>query len=295
MAKLTISNFNGKASRNTITFGYSVALKSETNINTGISTLQAQKKEVASTTKLPTVSGVDSATGGSSNSSGSIKGTYTRVAGSDGPTKYTVELTCYYNVVQRTRELEFVGYSDWQEIAGPPSFYGTVSTANYYEVYYPDSGVEGGYILRGDSTPQSDGSYAVYKYPCRREEQYEWPEWTDNWIIVSENENVTQTVGTYYKSPKAFDFTNCERGRQWRVDFGINSLIRNINSFPAYATQWKAWKYQLNPSSSCPNFDSPLSADNLNDIYTYVEQTGNFSSGDPVSAAMFNNLADAIN
>ncbi len=293
MAKLTISGFNPKASRNTITFSYSVALKSETNINTGIPTLQAQKKEVASTTKSPTVSGVDSATGGSSNSSGSIKGTYTRVAGSDGPTKYTIELTCYYNVVQRTRELEFIGYGDWQYM-GPQSFYGTVSMANYYYENFPDSGTEG-YVLIGDSTPQSDGSYAVYKYPYYREEQYEWPEWTDNWIIVSSNESVTQTVGTYYKSPAKFDFENCVSGRQWRVDDGINSLITNINSFSAYATQWKAWKYQSNPSSSCPNFDSPLSADNLNDIYDYVERTEEFKPGDPISAAMFNNLADAIN
>ena len=292
MAKLTTSGFNPKAFRNTITFSYSVALKSETNINTGISTLQAQKKEVASTTQSRTVSGVDSAIGGN-NSSGFVKGTYTRVAGSDGPTKHTVELTCYYNVVQRTRELEFIGYGDWQYM-GPQSFYGTVSIANYFQENFPDSGTEG-YVLMADPTPQSDGSYAVYKYPYYREEKYEWPEWTDNWIIVLENESVTQTVGTYYKSPAQFNFENCVSGKQWRVDAGINSLIRNINSFPDYATQWKAWKNQPNPSSPCPSFDSPLSADNLNSIYTYVGKTGNFNSGDPISAAMFNDLADAIN
>lgn len=293
MARLNITNFNGKASRDTITFGYNVDLKSETNISTGLPTLQAQKKEEASKTKLPAVSGVDRIIEVGGNSSGFVKGAYTRVAGSDGPTKHTVELTCYYNVVQRTRELEFIGYGDWQYM-GPQSFYGTVSMANYYYENFPDSGTEG-YVLMADPTPQSDGSYAVYKYPYYREEKYEWPEWTDNWIIISSNESVTQTVGTYYKSPAKFDFMDCVSGKQWRVDAGINSLITNINSFPDYATQWKAWKDQPNLSSPCPSFDSPLSANNLNSIYAYVGKTGNFNPGDPISAAMFNGLADVIN
>lgn len=291
MAKLTTSGFNPKASRDTITFSYSVALKPETYISTGIPTLQAQKKEVASTTQSRTVSGVDSATGGN-NSSGFVKGAYTRVAGSDGPTKHTVELTCYYNVVQRTRE-KVIEYGEWQPV-GLPFFDGTVSTANYRDTYFPDDGTYG-YVLEGESTPQSDGSYRVQKQEWYREKTEVWPEWTDNWSIVLENESVTQTVGTYYKSPKKFNFENCVSRKQWRVDAGINSLITNINSFPDYATQWKAWKNQPNPSSPCPSFDSPLSANNLNSIYAYVGKTGNFNPGDPISAAMFNGLADVIN
>ena len=116
-----------------------------------------------------------------------------------------------------------------------------------------------------------------------------------DWILYNENQFTITKTFIYYKSPAAFSFENCVSGKQWRVDSGINSLIRNINSFPAYATQWKAWKDQPNLSSPCPNFDSPLSANNLNQIYTYVEQPGNFKSGDPISAAMFNDLADAIN
>lgn len=116
-----------------------------------------------------------------------------------------------------------------------------------------------------------------------------------DWILYNENEfSITKTF-IYYKSPAAFNFENCVSGKQWRVDSGINSLITNINSFPAYATQWKAWKDQPNLSSPCPSFDSPLSANNLNSIYAYVGKTENFNPGDPISAAMFNDLADAIN
>ena len=115
-----------------------------------------------------------------------------------------------------------------------------------------------------------------------------------DWILYNENQFTITKTFTYYKSPATFNFANCERGNQWRVDAGINSLITNINSFPAYATQWKAWKYQSNPSH-CPSFDSPLSANNLNSIYAYVGKTGNFNPGDPISAAMFNGLADVIN
>lgn len=286
MAKLTTSNFNGKASRNTIEFDYSVDLKPlETNINidSSLTVWEIQEKEVAS--KF-TVSGVDYATVGD-DLSGSVTGTYTRVAGSDGPTKHTVEFTCYYNVMQRMRK-EVVEY-EWQPV-GLPFFDGTVSTANYRDAYFPDDGTEG-YVLIGDSTPQSDGSYAVYKQLYEKKAKYSWSDWTD-WSISPKS--VTQTVGTYYKSPAKFDFMNCERGKQWRVDAGIDSLIENINSFSAYATQWKAWKYQLNPSS-CPRFNSPLSANNLNSIYAYIGQSGNFNPGDPISADMFNNLAKAIN
>ena len=116
-----------------------------------------------------------------------------------------------------------------------------------------------------------------------------------DWILYNENQFTITKTFTYYKSPAQFDFMDCVSGKQWRVDAGINSLITNINSFPDYATQWKAWKDQPNLSSPCPNFDSPLSANNLNQIYTYVEQPGNFKSGDPISADMFTDLADAIN
>lgn len=145
----------------------------------------------------------------------------------------------------------------------------------WYELHYEElSGESGGYIYW----------HSVYEII-----------YIQDWILYDENQYTITKTFTYYKSPAIFNFANCESGNQWRVDYGINSLIININSFPAYATQWKAWKNQSNPSSPCPSFDSPLSANNLNQIYTYVGLTGNFSSGDPISADMFKGLANAIN
>lgn len=163
------------------------------------------------------------------------------------------------------KETESIEGIEWGEIDGL-----------WYELCYEKlSGESGGYLYW----------HEIYELI----DLYEW-EKKDNekWLTT------THTVGTYYKSPAAFNFANCERGQKWRVDDGIDSLITNINSFPAYATQWKAWKHQSNPSS-CPSFDSPLSANNLNSIYAYVGKTGNFNPGDPISAAMFNGLADVIN
>lgn len=292
MATLTISNFNGKASRNTITFSYSVNLKPATDISTGLSTLQAQEKEVASTTQSRTVSGVDSVTGGN-NLSGSVTGTYTRVAGSDGPTKHTVELTCYYDVMQRTRSWEFVGYGQWQQSVGPPSMVGTIPIANYYYEYLPSNGTSG-YILVGDSIPQSDGSYRVYQYPFYREKEYDWSAWT-SWSIVS-SKSVTQTAGTYYKSPANFTFNNCSSGQKWKVNDGLQSLITNIYDFTDYATQWRYWMEQSNLSGPCPAWaKSSLTANNLNSIHDYVVTGKTYSSKQIVSADMFNSLATKIN
>lgn len=97
-----------------------------------------------------------------------------------------------------------------------------------------------------------------------------------------------------YPRPANFTFNNCESGKQWKVDEGINSLITNIQDFYLYATQWKSWKQQ-SAANQCSQFDSPISAARMNEISNYVGASGSYSQGDKVSAAMFNNLASAIN
>lgn len=97
-----------------------------------------------------------------------------------------------------------------------------------------------------------------------------------------------------FPRPAEFTFINCSSGNQWELDKGINSLITNIEEFSDYATQWKAWKEQYT-ASICPQFDSPISAGQLNNIYIYVGSTSRYKTGDQVSAAMFNNLASIIN
>ena len=97
-----------------------------------------------------------------------------------------------------------------------------------------------------------------------------------------------------YPHPVEFAFNNCISGKQWEVDKGINSLITNIEDFYLYATQWKSWKQQ-SAANWCSQFDSPISAARMNEISSYVETQDSYSKGDKVSAAMFNNLASAIN
>lgn len=288
MATLTISNFNGKASRNTITFSYSVDLKPATDISTGSSTLQIQEKEAASTTQSRTVSGVDSATGGN-NSSGSVTGTYTRVAGSDGPTKHTVTLTCYYNVMQRSRSW-ITQYGSWT-ITGPQQYAGT--SPSYQDPFIQQTSATTGYyyVFQWNATIQL---YEVYIYPIYRQDLSDWSAWT-SWSTVS-SKSVTQTAGTYYKSPANFTFNNCSSGQKWKVNDGLQSLITNIYDFTDYATQWRYWMEQSNLSGPCPAWaKGPLTANNLNSIHDYVVTGKTYSSKQTVSADMFNSLATKIN
>lgn len=285
MATLTISSFNGKASRSTITFSYSVDLKPATDVYSS-STLQIQQKETAGTISR-SVSGVDSATGGN-NSGGTVTGTYTRVEGTDGPTAHTVSLTCYYNVLQRSREWETY-YGDWQPY-GPPALF--MNGVGYFTSFIEEVTTTAGYQYYPvyNSTTQV---YDAYRIPVYRQDLSDWGSWT-SWETVSSNNALTQTVGTYYKSPKNFTFNHCSSGQKWKVNEGLQSLITNIYDFSDYATQWKAWDTQSSVSS-CPNFNrGNLSASNLNSIYNYVNGTSPYSSGEIVAASMFNNLASAI-
>lgn len=286
MATLTISDFNGKASRNTITFSYSVDLKPATNVYNS-STLQIEQKEAVGTT-LRSVSGVNSATGGN-NYGGTVTGTYTRVEGTDGPTAHTVTLTCYYNVLQRSRQWE-TSYGSWIEY-GPPAPY--ENGIGYFAPFISQITTTYGYYYYPvyNSTTQA---YDAYRLPVYRQDLSDWGNWT-SWETVSSNNALTQTVGTYYKSPTNFTFNNCSSGQKWKVNEGLQSLITNIYDYPNFATQWKAWSTQSSVSS-CPTFNKGnLSASNLNSIYNYVNGTTPYSSGQTVAASMFNNLASAIN
>ena len=287
MATLTISNFNGKASRNTITFSYSVDLKPATNVYSS-STLQIEQKETAGTTSR-SVSGVDSATGGNNNS-GTVTGTYTRVNGTDGPTAHTVTLTCYYNVLQRSRQWE-PAYGSWQQY-GPPAVY--MNGSGYFAPFTSQITTTSGYYYYPvyNSTTQV---YDAYRIPVYRQDLSDWGSWT-SWEAVSSNNTLTQTVGTYYKSPASFTFNNCSSGQQWKVNDGLQSLITNIYDFPDYATQWRYWIEQSNLSGPCPIWTKgSLTASNLNSIHDYVVTGKTYSSKQIVSADMFNSLATKIN
>ena len=104
---------------------------------------------------------------------------------------------------------------------------------------------------------------------------------------------------TFYAPPEAFSFTNCTQGATWLVSDGINkNLITNLTNFQAVAKRWKQWKNQTT-ASACPSFDSPLSAKRMDEIYQYMgiitAEQSKFSTGDKISAVMFNDLATKIN
>ena len=127
--------------------------------------------------------------------------------------------------------------------------------------------------------------------------QYEWKlSWTSE-------ENLAETNSmsiNFYPRPKEFYFDNCEQGKKWRVDSGINApaseggLIHNLTDFQEYANQWMAWKRQ-NSYTNCPEFDSPLSAARINLIYSTLGKSSSYKLGDPVSVDIFQGLESIIN
>lgn len=177
--------------------------------------------------------------------------------------------------------------------------WGSSSGGGSYYSPYPESGVT--------YTPNST-------YPTQKTEkvsQGPYPQMDSQGNIIGYYYQVVQTITNYtttsstltqtlsgndilYPRPANFTFNNCESGKQWKVDEGINSLITNIQDFYLYATQWKSWKQQ-SAASQCSQFDSPISAVRMNEINNYVGASGSYSQGDKVSAVMFNNLASAIN
>lgn len=297
MATLTVNDFNKKASRNTISFSYTMTLASEFYV-VDTDTRKVKQREVVGT--IPrVVEGVDSASGGD-NLSGNVTGTYTRVNGTDGPIAHTVKLTCYYTKQQSSSDYVQTGWSEWKPNGAFPM--GTSQTP-VNEMSLPvDGNPSSGYIITStwNATLQL---YSVTYYSYTRTPTYKWTDWTE-WTNVSGSINIaiTKEVGTYYKSPAQFTFTGCTSGAGWYIDEGLDSIISGLDDFPKYAYQWKAWVNQQLPSKSCPSFSGEyLTASNLNDIHNYVGTGNSYRGasadypGDEISADMFNSLATKIN
>lgn len=107
----------------------------------------------------------------------------------------------------------------------------------------------------------------------------------------------TSTTLNFYPHPATFTFANCVSGKTWKIDDGLDSLITNINNFQKQAQQWKSWKGQFS-AAACPDFSDSsnyITAAQMNAVYTYVNKGTPWSPGDQISAAMFNDLATAIN
>lgn len=102
---------------------------------------------------------------------------------------------------------------------------------------------------------------------------------------------------TFYPHPAEFTFTGCTSGARWKIDDGLDSLITNIEEFQPRAQQWKSWKNQ-SAAGTCPSFansEGYLAASSMNSVYNYVGKGTPWKVGDEISAAMFNDLATAIN
>ena len=129
----------------------------------------------------------------------------------------------------------------------------------------------------------------------KKQRRYYYDEYYSYYWSDPSNGSVSKNF-SFYAPPEAFSFTNCEKGKTWLVSEGINkNLITNLTNFQAVAKRWKQWKNQKSSQDNCPSFDSPLSAKTMNSIYTYMDLTSNFKTGDKISAKMFNDLADKIN
>lgn len=123
--------------------------------------------------------------------------------------------------------------------------------------------------------------------------QYQWSWYTYSRTVI-EYGSRTATL-TIYTPPLNFSFLNCASGNTWKVEDGLQSLITNIKDFQTYATIKKKWLAQSDNVSTCPSWASPLTAENINSLYAYVGGSSSYSAGDTITAAMFNNLAAALN
>lgn len=112
-----------------------------------------------------------------------------------------------------------------------------------------------------------------------------------------EIETINANSLTFYPHPSEFTFHNCSSGQVWNLSQGLTSLITNLEDFYKYAQQWRSWK-NMSAASACPSFadnDGYLTAYAMNQVYAYVNKGNPWKSGDDISAAMFNDLAAAIN
>ena len=141
-----------------------------------------------------------------------------------------------------------------------------------------------------DDIEDSEGNIAYYAYIERIYETIKKYNGTNLSTSTSKTLN-------FYPHPATFTFTNCAPGKTWNIANGLDSLITNINDFQKQAQQWKSWKGQSS-ATACPNFSDSsnyITAAQMNAVYTYVNKGAPWSPGDQISAAMFNDLATAIN
>lgn len=144
----------------------------------------------------------------------------------------------------------------------------------------------------------------IYKIDDYRiEEDKIYYDYTRYYYVLKEfyvKENVSETLAkslSFYPHPAIFTFANCASGKIWKIDDGLDSLITNINDFQKQAQQWKSWKGQSS-ATVCPNFSDSsnyITAAQMNAVYEYVNKGKPWNPGDQISAAMFNDLATAIN
>lgn len=201
---------------------------------------------------------------------------YTR--GGEGKTQYKITGTLSYTKINKEWQRKFV---DWD-----------------YVIY---DHAEYGYGIR---EIVSGNSITVYEYYDRHEDElgnYTYIYYVEYYELVyketSREELEVSKSFNFYPHPAEFKFTGCTSGATWKIDDGLNSLITNIEEFQPQAQQWKSWKNQ-SAASACPSFansEGYLAALSMNSVYNYVGKGTPWKSGDEISAAMFNDLAAAIN
>ena len=150
----------------------------------------------------------------------------------------------------------------------------------------------------------SGSSITVYEYYERREDalgNYTYVYYVEYYRLVyketDREESEVSKSFNFYPHPTEFKFTGCTSGASWKIDDGLDSLITNIEKFQPQAQQWKSWKNQ-SAAGTCPSFansEGYLAASSMNSVYNYVGKGTPWKVGDEISAAMFNDLATAIN
>lgn len=194
--------------------------------------------------------------------------------GGSGQTLYSLEAELTYKYSE--------GYYDWS-LYSQKSYYG--------RLYVPDDEYGEDYQI----------IYEIDDYWIEEDEIYY--DYTRYYYILEEfywEENVYETIEkslNFYPHSSDFIFNNCSVDKQWNINEGISSLITNIEDFYQSAQQWKSWKYQ-SAATTCPSFtdaEGYLAASSLNSVYNYVGLGMPWKSGDYISAAMFNDLAEQIN
>lgn len=201
---------------------------------------------------------------------------YTR--GGEGTTQYKITGTLSYIKINKEWQREFL---DWDFAIYDYAKYG-------YGVYETVSG----------------NLITVYEYYERREDEsgnYTYIYYVDYYeLVYKETDREELEVSksfNFYPHPVEFKFTGCTSGASWKIDDGLDSLITNIEKFQPQAQQWKSWKNQ-SAASACPSFSNNegyLAASSMNSVYNYVGKGTPWKVGDEISAAMFNDLATAIN